>query len=97
MADQPALQTAISDMQTLLHPLNHHSVINEGPGKSWWSSHPSSPLGETVDRHRDWVVSSLKDEGVLADTGENEFTQATYTVDDVYRLHSKNRQRRPPL
>jgi len=86
---QPALQTAISDMATLLHPLNHHYVIYGGSGKCWWSSHPSQPLGETFDRRRDWVVNSFKDEGVHADTGEREFTQAAYTVDDVYRLHHR--------
>ena len=48
---------------------------------------PFIALRETFDRHRGWVVSSLKDEGVHADTWDNEFTQATYTVDDVYRLH----------
>ena len=33
------------------------------------------------------MVNSLKDEGLHADTGEKEFAQAAYTVDDVYRLH----------
>ena len=79
-------------MQALLHPLMHYLVIYEGSGKSWWSSHPSSPLGETFDRQGDWVVSSLKDEGVHADTGKNELTKATCTMDDVYRLHSKKKK-----
>ena len=59
----------------------------EGQASFWWSSHPSQLLCETFDRRRDWVVNSLKDEGVHADTREKEFTQAAYTVDDVYRLH----------
>ena len=58
-----------------------------GQGSGGGTSSHRSPLGETFDRRRAWVVNSLKDEGVHADTGEKEFTQAAYTVDDLYRCH----------